>query len=87
MKWKIYSKNKLNHISGVTVNISLIEYLKQITEINIGEAILLSYLIYGNNLDHMQDSYAMFGILDALEQIDPSYSNEFVFEYFANNPI
>ena len=81
------SKNKLNHISGVTVNIRLIEYLKQITEINIGEAILLSYLIYGNNLDHMQDSYAMFGILDALEQIDPSYSNEFVFEYFANNPI
>lgn len=81
------SKNELNHIPGVTVNIRLIEYLKQIDKINIGEAILLSCLIYGNNLNYMQDSYAMFSILDALEQIDPSYSNEFVFEYFANNPI
>ncbi len=81
------SKNDISRTSGITINIKLIEYLNQIKNISIGEAILLSSIIYGNNNEHSKDVYALFSIIKTLEAINPSFTDEFLFEYFANNLI
>lgn len=81
------SKNDMTRTSGVTINIKLIEYLNQIKDISVGEAILLSSIIYGNNNEHSKDVYALFSIIKTLEVINPSFTDEFLFEYFANNLI
>ncbi len=81
------SKNDMSRTSGITINIKLIEYLNQIKDISIGEAILLSSIIYGNNNEHSKDVYALFSIIKTLEVINPSFTDEFLFEYFANNLI
>ncbi len=83
--WK--SPNDMNRTSGITINIKFVEYLSQIKDISVGEAILLSSIIYGNNNEHSKDVYALFSIIQTLETINPSYTNEFLFEYFANNLI
>ncbi|MFL2899310.1 MAG: hypothetical protein ACJZ41_02390 [Candidatus Pelagibacterales bacterium] len=81
------SKNDMSRTSGITINIKLIEYLNQIKDISVGEAILLSSIIYGNNNEHSKDLYALFSIIKTLEVINPSFTDEFLFEYFANNLI
>ncbi len=81
------SKNDMIRTSGITINIKLIEYLNQIKDISVGEAILLSSIIYGNNNEHSKDVYALFSIIKTLEMINPSFTDEFLFEYFANNLI
>ena len=81
------SKNEMSRTSGITINIKLIEYLNQIKDISVGEAILLSSIIYGNNNEHSKDVYALFSIIKTLEVIDPLFTDEFLFEYFANNLI
>ena len=81
------SKNDMSRTSGITINIKLIEYLNQIKDISVGEAILLSSIIYGNNNEHSKDVYALFSIIKTLEMINPSFTDEFLFEYFANNLI
>jgi hypothetical protein len=81
------SKNDMIRTSGITINIKLIEYLNQIKDISVGEAILLSSIIYGNNNEHSKDVYALFSIIKTLEVINPTFTNEFLFEYFANNLI
>ena len=81
------SKNDMIRTSGITINIKLIEYLNQIKDISVGEAILLSSIIYGNNNEHSKDVYALFSIIKTLEAINPSFTDEFLFEYFANNLI
>ena len=81
------SKNEMSRTSGITINIKLIEYLNQIKDISVGEAILLSSIIYGNNNEHSKDVYALFSIIKTLEVINPSFTDEFLFEYFANNLI
>ena len=81
------SKNDMSRTSGVTINIKLIEYLNQIKTTSVGEAILLSSIIYGNNNEHSKDVYALFSIIKTLEVINPSFTDEFLFEYFANNLI
>ena len=81
------SKNDMSRTSGITINIKLIEYLNQIKDISVGEAILLSSIIYGNNNEHSKDVYALFSIIKTLEVINPSFTDEFLFEYFANNLI
>ena len=81
------SKNDMIRTSGITINIKLIEYLNQIKDISVGEAILLSSIIYGNNNEHSKDVYALFSIIKTLEVINPSFTDEFLFEYFANNLI
>ena len=81
------SKNEMSRTSGITINIKLIEYLNQIKDISVGEAILLLSIIYGNNNEHSKDVYALFSIIKTLEAINPSFTDEFLFEYFANNLI
>jgi hypothetical protein len=81
------SKNDMIRTSGITINIKLIEYLNQIKDISVGEALLLSSIIYGNNNEHSKDVYALFSIIKTLEVINPSFTDEFLFEYFANNLI
>ena len=81
------TKNDMSRTSGITINIKLIEYLNQIKDISVGEAILLSSIIYGNNNEHSKDVYALFSIIKTLEEINPSFTDEFIFEYFANNLI
>jgi hypothetical protein len=81
------SKNEMSRTSGITINIKLIEYLNQIKDISVGEAILLSSIIYGNNNEHSKDVYALFSIIKTLEVINPLFTDEFLFEYFANNLI
>ena len=81
------SKNDMSRTSGITINVKLIEYLNQIKDISVGEAILLSSIIYGNNNEHSKDVYALFSIIKTLEVINPSFTDEFLFEYFANNLI
>ena len=49
------SKNDMSRTSGITINVKLIEYLNQIKDISVGEAILLSSIIYGNNNEHSKD--------------------------------
>ena len=83
--WK--SPNDMNRTSGITINIKFVEYLNQIKDISVGEAILLLSIIYGNNNEHSKDVYALFSIIQTLETINPIYTNEFLFEYFANNLI
>ena len=79
------SKNDMKRTSGITINIKLIEYLKQIKDISIGESILLLSLVYGNNHEHSKDAYALFSIIHTLEAINPGYTDDFLFEYFTNN--
>ena len=81
------TKNDMSRTSGITINIKIIEYLNQIKDISVGEAILLSSIIYGNNNEHSKDVYALFSIIKTLEVINPSFTDEFLFEYFANNLI
>jgi hypothetical protein len=81
------SKNDMIRTSSITINIKMIEYLNQIKDISVGEAILLSSIIYGNNNEHSKDVYALFSIINTLEVINPSFTNDFLFEYFTNNLI
>ena len=83
--WSIENDSIRN--SGLTINIKLTEYLKQIKNISIGEALLLSCLIYGNNQEHLEDTYALFSVIEALDNIKKEFTDEFIFEYFANNLI
>ena len=83
--WSIENDSIRN--SGLTINIKLTEYLKQIKNISIGEALLLLCLIYGNNQEHLEDTYALFSVIEALDNIKKEFTDEFIFEYFANNLI
>ncbi len=83
--WK--SENDLNKISTLVSNIKLARYLESIPDRNKGEIILLISMIHGSNPTNMLDQYSLFLILESIEKIDPVYLDNFVFEYFVDNPI
>ncbi len=83
--WK--TENEINEISTLVTNIKLAQYLNSIPQRNIGEMILLIALIHGNNSSNMLDQHSLFLILESLNKLDPIYLDNFVFEYFVNNPI
>jgi len=83
--WK--SENEFNKISTVISNVKLSEYLKNISNNKEGEAILLMTIIHGNKSTELIDNYSLFLILESFNNISPVHLNNFVFEYFANNPI
>ena len=81
------SKDRLSIEKTTTMNINLIEYLRQIPENKIGEAILLISLIYVSYSNDFPDSHSLFVIIEALEKIKKDYTNQFIFEYFVNNSL
>ncbi len=83
--WK--TGNELNEIPTLVTNIKLAQYLNSVPQRNIGEMILLINLIHGKNSSSMLDQYSLFLILESLNKLDPIYLDNFIFEYFVNNPI
>ena len=74
-------------ITTLVTNIKLAQYLNSVPQRNIGEMILLINLIHGKNSSSMLDQYSLFLILESLNKLDPIYLDNFIFEYFVNNPI
>ena len=83
--WK--TENELNEIPILVTNIKLVQYLNSVPQRNIGEMILLINLIHGKNPSSMLDQHSLFLILESLNKLDPIYLDNFIFEYFVNNPI
>jgi hypothetical protein len=76
--WK--SKSKLNKVSAIVPNIRLIEYLKNASNNNIGEAALLILILSGDKKFGELDDFSIFAILEALNKIDPITMRKLIFE-------
>jgi hypothetical protein len=76
--WK--SKSKLNKVSAIVPNIRLIEYLKNASNNNIGEAALLILILSGDKKFSELDDFSIFAILEALNKIDPITMKKLIFE-------
>jgi hypothetical protein len=63
--WK--SKSKLNKVSAIVPNIRLIEYLKNASNDNIGEAALLILILSSSKKFSDLDDFSIFAILDSIE--------------------
>ena len=81
--WK--SKSKLNKVSAIVPNIRLIEYLKNASNDNIGEAALLILTLSSSKKFSDLDDFSIFAILDALNKIDPTTMKKLIFEISVKN--
>jgi hypothetical protein len=81
--WK--SKSKLNKVSAIVPNIRLIEYLKNASNDNIGEAALLILTLSSNKKFSDLDDFSTFAILEALNKIDPTTMKKLIFEISVKN--
>jgi hypothetical protein len=81
--WK--SKSKLNKVSAIVPNIRLIEYLKNASNDNIGEAALLILTLSSSKKFSDLDDFSIFAILDALNKIDPITMKKLIFEISVKN--
>jgi len=81
--WK--SKSKLNKVSAIVPNIRLIEYLKNASNDNIGEAALLILILSGDKKFGELDDFSIFAILEALNKIDPITMKKLIFEISLKN--
>ena len=81
--WK--SKSKLNKVSAIVPNIRLIEYLKNASNNNIGEAALLILILSGDKKFGELDDFSIFAILEALNKIDPITMRKLIFEISIKN--
>jgi hypothetical protein len=81
--WK--SKSKLNKVSAIVPNIRLIEYLKNASNDNIGEAALLILTLSSSKKFSDLDDFSIFAILEALNKIDPITMNKLIFEISVKN--
>ena len=83
--WK--SKSKLNKVSAIVPNIRLIEYLKNASNNNIGEAALLILTLSGDKKFSELDDFSIFAILEALNKIDQQTMKKLIFEISLKNII
>ena len=81
--WK--SKSKLNKVSTIVPNIRLIEYLKNASNDNIGEAALLILILNDDKKFSELDDFSIFAILEALNKIDPKTMKKLIFEISLKN--
>jgi hypothetical protein len=81
--WK--SKSKLNKVSAIVPNIRLIEYLKNASNDNIGEAALLILTLSSSKKFSDLDDFSIFAILEALNKIDPITMKKLIFEISIKN--
>ena len=81
--WK--SKSKLNKVSAIVPNIRLIEYLKNVSNDNIGEAALLILTLSSSKKFSDLDDFSIFAILEALNKIDPITMKKLIFEISVKN--
>ena len=81
--WK--SKSKLNKVSAIVPNIRLIEYLKNVSNDNIGEAALLILTLSSSKKFSDLDDFSIFAILEALNKIDPITMKKLIFEISIKN--
>ena len=81
--WK--SKSKLNKVSTIVPNIRLIEYLKDASNNNIGEAALLILTLSSSKKFSDLDDFSIFAILEALNKIDPITMRKLIFEISVKN--
>ena len=81
--WK--SKSKLNKVSAIVPNIRLIEYLKNASNDNIGEAALLILTLSSSKKFSDLDDFSIFAILEALNKIDPITMKKLIFEISVKN--
>ena len=81
--WK--SKSKLNKVSAIVPNIRLIEYLKNASNYNIGEAALLILTLSSSKKFSDLDDFSIFAILEALNKIDPITMRKLIFEISVKN--
>jgi hypothetical protein len=81
--WK--SKSKLNRVSAIVPNIRLIEYLKNASNNNIGEAALLILILSSDKKFGELDDFSIFAILEALNKIDPVTMRKLIFEISIKN--
>ena len=83
--WK--SKSKLNKVSAIVPNIRVIEYLKNASNSNIGEAALLILILNGDKKFNELDDFSIFAILEALNKIDSKTMKDLIFEISIKNII
>ena len=81
--WK--SKSKLNKVSAIVPNIRLIEYLKNASNDNIGEAALLILTLSSSKKFSDLDDFSIFAILEALNKIDQITMKKLIFEISVKN--
>ena len=81
--WKL--KSKLNKVSAIVPNIRLIEYLKNASNDNIGEAALLILTLSSSKKFSDLDDFSIFAILEALNKIDPITMKKLIFEISVKN--
>ncbi len=78
--WK--TPNELNKISSITANIKLHNYFESL-ENQLGEKILLLNILHGDDNFNDNDEFSIFLIIDGLFEINETYAQDYILEYFA----
>jgi hypothetical protein len=74
-------------VSAIVPNIRVIEYLKNASNSNIGEAALLILILNGDKKFNELDDFSIFAILEALNKIDSKTMKDLIFEISIKNII
>ena len=83
--WK--SQSGSSKVSTVIPNIKIIEYTKNLSEKNVGELLVMLNLIQGSNSTNDISEISSFLIIEKLKMIDVEFSNLYLLEYFALEPL
>ncbi len=78
--WK--TPNELNKVSSITANIKLHNYFESL-ENQIGEKIILLNILHGDDNFNENDEFSIFLIIDGLFEINESYAQDYILEYFS----
>ena len=78
--WK--TPNELNKVSSITANIKLHNYFESL-ENQIGEKIILLNILHGDDNFNENDEFSIFLIIDSLFEINESYAQDYILEYFS----
>ncbi len=78
--WK--TPNELNKVSSITANIKLHNYFESL-ENQIGEKIILLNILHGDDHFNDNDEFSVFLIIDSLFEINESYAQDYILEYFS----
>ena len=80
--WK--TPNELNKVSSITANIKLHNYFKSL-ENQLGEKIILLNILHGDDNFNENDEFTIFLIIDGLFEINETYAQDYILEYFAKH--
>ena len=72
----------MNKVSSITANIKLHNYFRSL-ENQLGEKIILLNILHGDDKFNENDECSIFLIIDGLFEINETYAQDYILEYFA----